>query len=456
MGTKETTVAVIGAGPVGLAAAAYLLERGIEFTLIEADSRIASTMRDFAHVRLFSPWRYNIDSAVRRHLEPAGWIAPDPEALPAAGELVERYLAPFASLPQVQSRLQLGVRVNAISRAYMDKVQSSSREMARFLLRLERPDGSAEELLASFVIDASGTWTSPNPLGASGLQALGENLYRNRIRYGIPDILGAERHRYEGKTTLVVGSGHSAANSLLALAELAARSHNTRIVWATRGNNLERAFGGGTSDALPARGALGSSLQTLAKSGAVRLVQNFPIYALTEDSDGRLAVHGQAPGGAASSIEGIDEIIAATGQRPDLSMTRELRLKLDPWLESTEALGPLIDPNIHSCGSVRPHGHRELSHPEPGFYTIGVKSYGRAPTFLMATGYEQARSVVAAIAGDWESADEIELNLPETGVCGINLRKKATPQPESGCSSDACGASTGPVLETVGASNCCG
>ncbi len=116
-------------------------------------------------------------------------------------------------------------------------------------------------------------------------------------------------------------------------------------------------------------------------------------------------------------VTAIDEIIACTGQRPDLDMTRELRLELDPWLEGVRALGPLIDPNLHSCGSVPPHGHRELSHPEPGFYTIGVKSYGRAPTFLLLTGYEQARSVVAAIAGDLEAADNVHLVLPETGIC---------------------------------------
>src|SRR5690606_11586059 len=103
--------------------------------------------------------------------------------------------------------------------------------------------------------------------------------------------------------------------------------------------------------------------------------------------------------------------------RPDLRLTSELRVRLDPALESTDALGPLIDPNVHSCGTVRPHGHRELSHPEPGLYTVGVKSYGRAPTFLMATGFEQVRSVVAALAGDMEAADRVELDLPETGVC---------------------------------------
>jgi len=122
-----------------------------------------------------------------------------------------------------------------------------------------------------------------------------------------------------------------------------------------------------------------------------------------------------------AAIDDIDEIIAATGARPDLSLSRELRVRLDPLLESTDALAPLIDPNVHSCGTVRPHGHRELAHPEPGFYAIGAKSYGRAPNFLMATGYEQARSVVAALAGDLVAADDVQLELPETGVCSSDF-----------------------------------
>ena len=140
----------------------------------------------------------------------------------------------------------------------------------------------------------------------------------------------------------------------------------------------------------------------------------------------------------------VDRIIAATGQRPDLSLTRELRLGLDPWLESAKALGPLIDPNVHSCGSVPPHGHRELSHPEPGFYTVGIKSYGRAPTFLLLTGYEQVRSIAAAIAGDMAAADDVRLVLPETGVCSSG------PETMASASAGCCG---GPAPAKV--DTCC-
>jgi hypothetical protein len=134
-----------------------------------------------------------------------------------------------------------------------------------------------------------------------------------------------------------------------------------------------------------------------------------------------IEVLGEAAGGDAPRLTGIAAIICATGARPDLSLTRELRVQLDPWLESTAALAPLIDPNAHSCGTVPPHGYRELAHPESGYYAVGAKSYGRAPNFLLATGYEQVRSVVAALAHDYEAADRVELEPPGTGVCGLSL-----------------------------------
>jgi len=136
----------------------------------------------------------------------------------------------------------------------------------------------------------------------------------------------------------------------------------------------------------------------------------------------------------------------ATGLRPDLDFLREIRLSLDPALECPPELAPLIDPNLHSCGTVRPHGARELAQPDPGFYFAGIKSYGRAPTFLMLTGYEQVRSIVAEIAGDHDAARKVELVLPETGVCSGPGPLTSTPaEAAAGCcggpapvKSDAC------------------
>ncbi len=430
---EELPVAVLGAGPVGLAAAAELLARSIPFVILETGHRVGANLLNYGHVRLFSPWQYNIDVAMAKHLARTGWQAPPAAELPLAGEVAERVLQPFAALPEVASALKLDTKVVSVSREGFDKVKSAGRSEAPFVIRAMRA-GTTIELRARSVIDATGTWGTPNPVGASGLQAIGEAEAKSQISYGIPDILGSARSRFEGKRTLVVGAGHSAANALLYLAELARQAPETRLLWSVRSPMLTRVFGGGDADALPARGRLGSSLKALRDSGALEFVSGLRITAI-QRSAAQLTVIGLDAQGETITLKGIDEIICATGQRPDLSLTSELRVKLDPWLESTEALGPLIDPNVHSCGTVRPHGHRELAHPEPGLYTIGVKSYGRAPTFLMATGFEQARSVVAAIAGDLEAADRVELDLPETGVCGLGTSD--TLGAESSCCGEA-------------------
>jgi hypothetical protein len=417
---------------VGLAAAAKLADRGIPFFVLEAAPRVGANLLDYGHVRLFSPWQYNVDHTMRAMLEPTGWKMPPLEDLPLAHEVVIRVLQPFAELPQIAGSLRLNTKVLSVSREGFDKVKSAGREKAPFVIRALH-NGKTIELKARAVIDSTGTWNTPNPLGANGIPAVGEEKARQQIFYGVPDVLGTARARYAGKKTLVVGAGHSAANALLYLAELAKRAPGTRLAWSVRSPVLTRVFGGGDADALPARGALGAALRELRDAGGLEFVAGLRIAELREQ-EGKLAVLGVNTEGQLQRIDGVDEIICATGQRPDLSLTSELRVKLDTWLESTEALGPLIDPNLHSCGTVRPHGHRELGHPESGLYTVGVKSYGRAPTFLMATGFEQVRSVVAAIAGDVDAADRVELELPETGVCSV----------------------TGSVTEGLGSSSCCG
>lgn len=391
---NELPVIIIGAGPVGLSAAAHLRHRGIRARILEAGDSVGVSVLDWGHVRLFSPWRYNVDRVAAQLIE--SWSAPSSEELPTGRELVERYLRPLARHLDVQ----LGAQVTAITRAGMDKVRTHDRANTPFVVRVGR-----EDIAGRAIIDASGTWRTPNPLGASGLPAIGEERFADRIRYGIPAS-------HADGTTLVVGAGHSAANSILSLASIGAR-----IIWMTRSSDAKRVLGGGAADGLPARGKLGSDLRDLINRKVVRWISGFSIRELREH-EGKLAVIGTQRG-TETAVRGIDSIIAATGQRPDLSMTRELRLALDPSLECAEKLGPLIDPNEHSCGSVRPHGAAELAHPEPGYYAIGSKSYGRAPTFLLATGYEQARSVVAMIAGDRDAATRVELDLPQTGVCSV-------------------------------------
>jgi hypothetical protein len=427
--SSSLPVAVIGTGPIGLAAAAHLAVRGLPFRLYEAGSSIAASFGSFGHVRLFSPWRYNIDRAARTLLQEAGWTAPADELLPTAGELRDQYLLPLSRHPAFAGQLELDARVIAVSKSGYDKAKTAGRAEADFLLQIRTPSGVREDR-ARAVIDASGTWNQPNPLGIHGIPAPGETDARDRIVHGMPDILGASRRRYAGRKVLVVGAGHSAAGNLLALVQLANAEPNTRIAWAVRGTDLRRLFGGGDKDGLPARGELGNKVRSLVEQGRLELHLGFGISRIEPTADGLtlFAIDSGKP-----PIQGVEEVIAATGARPNLEMARELRLRFDPWLESTDPLAPLIDPNEHSCGTVRPHGHRELAHPEPGYYAIGAKSYGRAPNFLMATGYEQARSVVAALAGDLGSADEVQLELPQTGVCSVDFGGAQAATASGGC-----------------------
>ena len=417
-------VVVIGAGPVGLAAAAHLAERGLDFVVLESGPSVASAIEEWRHVKLFSPWRYDIDSAARRLLDGAGWSEPDLDRLPTGGDLVGSYLEPLTKTAQLNDRIRYNARVVAVTRVGFDRIRTAGRETAPFLVRLA--DGT--ELHASAVVDAAGTWRKPNVLGGSGIPARGEptdlavrpdgsrqRSLETGIASALPDVLGVDRDRYAGRRTAVVGAGHSAATTLLDLGELAGQAPGTEIVWVVRGTNQARTYGGGDADELPARGALGRRLKQLVQSGRVELVSSFRIESIDRTTDGGV----ELASGDRTIV--VDTVVNSTGFRPDHDIVSELRLDLDPILGSTRTLAPLIDPNKHSCGTVSPHGVDELTHPEPGYYAIGAKSYGRAPTFLLATGYEQARSVVAGLAGDWDAARDVQLQLPETGVCSSNL-----------------------------------
>ncbi|MYX32688.1 MULTISPECIES: NAD(P)-binding domain-containing protein [unclassified Streptomyces] len=420
----QLPVAVIGAGPIGLAAAAHLFERGVPFTVVEAGDTPAAAVRAWSHIQLFSPWEYNTDPAARRLLADTGWQEPDATELPTGGDLVKQYLQPLAELPTLAPHIRFNATVTAISRLGIDRLRTAGREDAPFVLRLA--DG--EELLARAVIDASGTWRQPNHVGANGLPALGEPDAAAWITHGLPDVFGADRAQHAGRHTVVVGAGHSAANTLLALAELADAEDGTTITWAIRATDPAASFGGGSDDELPARGALGSGLKMLVDTGRVTLAANFRTHTIRRLGDDpardQVQLISRGPDGTEQTVT-ADRIVAATGFRPDHGISSELRLELDPIMAAPRALAPLIDPNQHSCGTVTPHGYRELAHPEPGYWAVGMKSYGRAPTFLMLTGYEQVRSIAAALAGDMDAAQSVELQLPETGVCSATVGGEA-------------------------------
>ncbi len=462
----DLPVAVIGAGPIGLAAAARLVERGLCPAVFEKGARVGTAILDWGHVRVFSPWDYNVDDAARALLAENGIAAPMGKHLPTGEEIVKNYLEPLSQVPVIADGLRLGAEVTGITRLGHDLMSNDGRADAPFVVRYRDAAGE-HRMLARAVIDASGTWSKPNPMGVDGLPVPGEAEAADQIAYGIPDVAGADREAFAGKRIIVVGSGHSAINVALALLELQAEAPDTEILWALRHNRIEKLLGGGLNDQLPERGALGLAAKEAIEAGRLRMLAPFVAERIDRRGE-RLVV--EATLGGMPVTEEVDHIVVATGFRPDFSFLREVRLALDPAVEAPPALAPLIDPNFHSCGTVPPHGIDELSHPEPGLVIVGSKSYGRAPTFLMATGYEQARSVVAEIAGDRVAAREVRLILPETGVCSAPAASASScccgPAPagvDACCVDDAvakengaagCGCSEKPVVP-VAASACC-
>ncbi|MGW0943519.1 NAD(P)-binding domain-containing protein [Streptomyces sp. NPDC002623] len=422
----ELPVVVVGAGPVGLAAAAHLVGEGLEPLVLEAGAVAGAAVREWSHVKLFSTWGEVVDPAAEKLLAPTGWTRPDPATYPSGGDWAARYLEPLAAA--LGGRVRFGATVTGVSRSGRDRIVDADRETRPFVVHVEYADGREERIFARAVIDASGTWSTPSPAGADGLPALGEKAAADRITYRVPDLNDpAVRARHAGRRTAVVGSGASAFTALAYLADLAKTDDGkaTKAVWVLRRGISGATFGGGSADRLPARGALGLAAKAAVDDGYADAVTGFRTEAIEaveaverdgggRDGGGRLVLVAED----GRRLEPVDEVIVLTGFRPDLSFLSEVRLDLDERLQAPAALAPLIDPNQHSCGTVPPHGHHELSHPEQGVYLVGMKSYGRAPTFLAMTGYEQVRSVAAAIAGDLESADRVELALPETGVCG--------------------------------------
>lgn len=285
-----------------------------------------------------------------------GWAGPDPGAHPTGAALVERYLAPLAALPALAARLHLGTRVVSVTRLGLDKAKTAGRPDAPFVLRVVDTHGE-RDVLAKAVVDASGTWSTPNPVGAAGVPAIGEPGAAGRIRYGIPDVLRAERSRYAGRRVLVVGSGHSAFNSISDLATLAAGATGTTIHWALRRPSLAEVLGARAPDLLPERARLAAQVQALAAAGTLHVHTGVRIDRV-QPAGGALRVWA-----AGELVADVDEVVGATGFRPDRTLLGELRTALDPALDSPAALAPLIDPNVHDCGSVPPPGAGAAVHP---------------------------------------------------------------------------------------------
>ncbi len=429
----ELPITIIGAGPVGLAAAAHLIQYKQKVIILEAGSEVGANILTWKHIKLFSQWKYNIDKAASSLLEKYKWEQPNLEEIPTGKELVENYLIPLSRIPDFQEVIALNTKVISIAKKNTDKMKTANRDNVPYVIYTEHK-GTIQAIEARAVIDATGTWGNPNPANSNGVWLESEKYLKKNIFYGLPDILGESISRYKNKKVAVIGSGHSAINALLELGILKEKNPATEIIWVIRKEQVEDAYGGEDKDALGARGLLGSKIHEMVDKGTVEVYTSFRIEQLIKNNNSTINIIGEVKG-VKSEIKWIDEVIVNTGNRPNYSFLYELRTKVDFATESVEGISPLIDPNLHSCGTVRPHGEQELRQPEKNLYIVGSKSYGRAPTFLMATGYEQVRSIAAYMAGDIESSEKVELDLPETGVCSVNF---SDIPPDNNCKTDSC------------------
>lgn len=395
--TDTPPVVVVGAGPIGLSAAVHLLNRGYTPIIFEAGQQAGAHLARWGHVRMFSPWSYNIDPAAAELLKKDGWLEPELTQFPTGKELLEHYVIPLATHSHIAPHLQLNSRVQHVSRRNHDVLRSKGRDSTPFVLRIAGPNGEYD-VTAQAVIDASGTYQTPNWLGTHGIPALGENASGDAVSYGVPDILGSARAHYINKSVLVVGGGHSAFNALQDLVRLAEKSADMRVHWAVRSESVTNVIRSPANDELQERRELEVHIQDLLEQGRIDVHTGIEIEAITQNGN-NIIVHSNG-----QQLPPVDRIIAATGFRPGLSLLAELRTAIDPATQSPAKLAPLIDPNLHSCGSVPEHGAAELRHPEPDLYIVGIKSYGRAPTFLLRTGYKQVVSVISAL-GSKESPE---------------------------------------------------
>jgi cation diffusion facilitator CzcD-associated flavoprotein CzcO len=386
-------LAILGAGPVGLEAALAAAERGWSFTVFEAADTVAGHVRDWGHVRLFTPWDMNVSARARAAL---GGDAPAGDALPTGHELADRVLDPLAALPQIAPHVQTGTRVRAVGRQGLLKHEAiGSPERTRQPFRLLVADAEGERVEhADAVLDCTGTYGNPNALGDGGIPAPGEAAHAARIDRRLP-VFADDPERWAGRTILLTGAGHSAQTAARALADFARDAPGTQVVWAVRAT--EPTWFGVDDDPLPERDALTRSSRELAagQSGAVDVRLGRVTEALRADGD-RIAV--TLRNGADEDVV-VDRVVGLTGGVGDFTLYRQLQVH-----ECYATAGPmklaaaLLGASGGDCLAQPATGPDTLTNPEPGFFLLGAKSYGRNSQFLLRTGWAQVDDVMGLLA----------------------------------------------------------
>ncbi len=405
MAIVPRSLLVIGAGPIGIETALAARAGGLDVIVVER-GRVAENVRSWGFVTLFSPWKLDTSSlGSRTLLEEGAWRQPpEAEASPTGIEFVERYLEPLARSRALEGVILERTRVVAVGREGLLKgeaISSDARAARPFRILVEDDSGRERVLRADSVIDASGTYGNSNHLGGAGVPAPGERALRGRVRYVIPDVLGSDRARYAGRTTLVVGHGHSAATALAGLSELARANPKTRVVWAIRTDRREP-FASIERDPLAARAELATLGNRIAVSegGSITVHRSASVEALAEAPDGSLRVSLDVGGRPVE--ERVDEVLALVGYRPDSEIYRELQIhecyaSQAPIKLAAALLG--AGGASADCLAQTSHGPETLRNPEPNFVILGAKSYGRGSSFLLKIGHEQVREALELLCG---------------------------------------------------------
>jgi hypothetical protein len=389
-------LAILGAGPTGLEAALAAIDGGFPFTLYEAAPHAGGNVRQWGHVRLFTPWEMNVSPRMRRHLEAAGHEVPGGSDCPTGHDLADRVFDPLAALPALAPSLRVSSRVVAVGRQGLlkhEEIASEERSRRPFRLLVRGADGRESVEHADRVIDATGTWQHPNRLGDGGIPAPGEGELEGEILRHLPDF-GAKGEEWAGRTIFVAGAGHSAQTALRDLAGLARRHPATRVVWALR--SPWHGCGGDGSDPLPERGRLSAAVQEIAAGNTpeIEVIQGVAVERVARPN-GRLEVTLRSPEGT-RQVE-TDRILALTGYVGDFELYRQLQVH-----ECYATCGPMkLSAAILGAGgavggdclSQASHGVDTLTNPEPGFFLLGAKSYGRNNSFLMRLGWDQVGEV---------------------------------------------------------------
>lgn len=412
---RKLRLAVIGGGPIGLETALAARRRGFDVSVYES-RRVGEHLRRLEDVMLFTPFGMNASDEGRELLRDAGQELPADDAHLTAADFVRRYLEPLARLAELKGSIREGSRVTQLGRDGVSKtkgilaVGDRAREGRPFLLRVETPDGARFER-ADVVIDATGVLGSPLATGPGGLPAIGEESLGHRVERHLPSTQKEARDRYAGRRVLLVGDGHSAATALLAFAALASAAADApRVDWVHRHRGGGRVFQERSDDPLPARRALAADANAV--TNAAPWLSRHPgatILAYEADAAGRVRALLEEDG-RRTSVD-VDRVLALVGYRPDTTLYRELQVHLCYASEAPMDLAAAIlsaaiaDPAAAGdCLSQAAHGARTLLTPEPGFYIVGAKSYGRNANFILAIGHRQIYDVLGLIKSEQAGA----------------------------------------------------